>query len=112
MRIFFCSLMVGLFLCVGSVTAAEAHEGCEDAPIQVELTEQQQQELAALSQSIHEQKKEMIDKYVEFGVFTEEKGNKIISMFDKHQEKLEENGYIPTWGKCKKGHKGDQDKTS
>jgi hypothetical protein len=61
---------------------------------QVQLTEQQKSELAKLHKDILEKKKEMIQKYVEFGVIPEEKGQMMIAHFEKHYEMLEQNGFM------------------
>lgn len=68
----------------------------------VELTEAQKQELATLHQDILAKQKEVVSKYVEYGVLTKEQGDKKISRLEKRYEKLEQNGFIPKWGKCKK----------
>ena len=68
----------------------------------VELSEKQQKKLAKLHQQIFKKKKKLIDKYVEYGVITKEKGDKIIAHMEKHMRELEKNGYIPD---CKYKHK-------
>jgi hemolysin activation/secretion protein len=70
---------------------------------EVKLTEQQKTELANLHKDILEKKKEMISKYIEFGVIPEEKGQMMISHFEKHYEMLEQNGFV--W-KMHPHHKG------
>ncbi|MFV8829062.1 YckD family protein [Alkalihalobacterium sp. APHAB7] len=84
---------------------AQAEFNDNEAEVQeVELTEEQKQELAVLHKEAFEKKKEIIEKYVEFGVFSEEKGNKIIKKFESHYEKLEDDGYIPKWDHKRKHH--------
>ncbi|RKD25158.1 hypothetical protein BEP19_04375 [Ammoniphilus oxalaticus] len=73
----------------------------------VQLTEQQQQELAKLHKKMIEQHKKVVAKYVEFGVFSKDKGEKIDAMLDKKYEKLEQNGFIPKW-EHKKYHKDNE----
>lgn len=68
----------------------------------VELTETQKKELAEIHKVILEKKFEMVDKHVEYGVITKEKGDKIKEMLQKRAEKMKENGYMPRH--C---HKGD-----
>jgi len=68
----------------------------------VQLTEDQKKELAALHKDILAKKKELISKYVEYGVISKEKGEKIISRLEKRYERLEQNGFVPHWDKCKK----------
>ncbi|MCM3759256.1 YckD family protein [Alkalihalobacillus oceani] len=75
-----------------------------DGENKVELTKQQQEEIAEIQQEILEKKKEVIAKYVEFGVFSEEKGNHIIKKMEEHYSKLEKNGFIPRWEKRKHHH--------
>lgn len=70
---------------------------------QVQLNEQQKAELAKLHKDILEKKKEMINKYVEYGVIPEEKGQAMITHFEKHYEMLEQNGFV--W-KMHPHHKG------
>uniref|UniRef100_UPI00240A8536 YckD family protein n=1 Tax=Piscibacillus halophilus TaxID=571933 RepID=UPI00240A8536 len=93
-------LSMGVF---GSVSAEPAVN--ED----VELTEEQKSEMAAMQKEVLEKEKEIIQKYVEYGVFSLEKGEKIIGHLDKHYEKLEENGFIPKWDKKHKRSHGDKD---
>ncbi|MFC0470607.1 YckD family protein [Halalkalibacter kiskunsagensis] len=83
-------------------TISQAEEVSNEA--KVELTEEQKEEMAKLHKDILEKKKEVITKYVQYGVFTEEKGKKITSMFDKHYIKLEQNGFIPKWDGERKHH--------
>ena len=71
----------------------------------VQLTKEQKQELTALHKDILNKKKEVISKYVEYGVMSEERGKKIISRMEKRYQMLEQNGFIPKWEKpkhCKK----------
>ncbi|MGF7186733.1 uncharacterized protein YlaN (UPF0358 family) [Desulfitispora alkaliphila] len=51
----------------------------------------------------------MVNKYVEYGVISKEKGNKIISHMEKRYEKLEENDFIP---KCPRSKKKCIEKTN
>ncbi|HQA06988.1 MAG TPA: YckD family protein [Syntrophomonadaceae bacterium] len=67
----------------------------------MQLTEKQKQELSALHKDILNKKKEVISKYVEYGVMSEEKGKKIISRMEKRYQMLEQNGFIPKWEKPK-----------
>ncbi|WP_332693736.1 DUF2680 domain-containing protein [Halalkalibacter lacteus] len=86
-------------------TIIQAEEVSDQIESKVELTEEQKVGIAKLHKDVLEKKKEVINKYVEYGVYTEEKGKKIASMFDKHYIKLEQNGFIPKWdGKSKHHH--------
>jgi len=63
----------------------------------VQLTKEQKQELSALHKDILTKKKEVISKYVEYGVMSEEKGKKITSRMEKRYQMMEQNGFIPRW---------------
>lgn len=65
----------------------------------VQLTDEQKEELNELHMELMELRKELIEKYIEFGVISEEKGKKMIEHMEKHYEKLKENGFIPRWHK-------------
>jgi ribosomal protein S20 len=67
----------------------------------IQLTEKQKQELTALHKDILNKKKEVISKYVEYGVMSEERGKRIISRMEKRYQMLEQNGFIPKWEKSK-----------
>ncbi|MCD8510361.1 MAG: YckD family protein [Bacillus sp. (in: Bacteria)] len=68
----------------------------------VKLTVEQIDEMAKLQQKALEQKVEIIHKYVEFGVFTEAKGEKIIRHIEEHYKELADNDFIPNWDKHKR----------
>jgi argininosuccinate lyase len=70
----------------------------------VQLTAQQKKELELLYKDIFDKRKQVIGKYVKYGILPEEKGQKIIAHLQKHYEKLEQNGFIPHWDHSKKGH--------
>ncbi|MFC7060316.1 DUF2680 domain-containing protein [Halobacillus seohaensis] len=100
-------LIVAFLLSIGTMgflpSETEA-EGFSD----VKLTEEQQKEMAILQKEAFNQKKEIINKYVEYGVFNEEKGLKMISKFEDHYNKLEQNDFVPKWDQHhKKHHKKD-----
>jgi len=61
----------------------------------VQLSDDQKEELAELHMELMETRKELIEKYVEFGVFSEEKGKEMIERMEKKYEKLKENDFIP-----------------
>lgn len=61
----------------------------------VELTDKQQKELAGLYQEINKLKKQVLDKYVEFGAMTKEQADSVKSWIDKHYKRMEENGFKP-----------------
>ena len=95
--------VLGLVLVLGALPVSAYHTRPVIASNEtVQLDQTQQQELAALHQEIQAKVKEVVSKYVEYGVISKEKGDKIISRLDKRYQKLEENGFIPRWDKCKK----------
>ncbi|MBU9713943.1 YckD family protein [Evansella tamaricis] len=106
------SVMVALILSVGmlGVTGQGVKAEHEGATKDVKLSVEQRDEMAKLHQKALEQKVEIINKYVEYGVFTEEKGKKIISHMEGRYKKLEENDFIPKWDKKKKWGKWKKDR--
>lgn len=72
---------------------------------EVKLTEAQKGELAKLHKNLLEQKKQLIQKYVEFNVLPKEKGDEMIQRYEEHYKMLEENGFIYKGGPGK-GHHG------
>ena len=59
------------------------------------LTSDQKAQLETLYTQLFEKREEIINKYVEFGVLTREKGDKKIEQLKKYHSKLKENGYLP-----------------
>ena len=93
---------------VAFTSATAQNPGIEETK-EVKLTEEQKNELAKLYDEAFEKKKEIISKYVEYGVFSEEKGSKLIEHIESHYKKLEENNYIPKYGNHNHHHeKGKQ----
>ena len=88
---------------LGGAYAFDEQAKEEKKPVQ--LTEAQKNELSALHKDILEKKKQLISKYVEFGVISREKGDKIISHMEKRYSKLEKNGFVPEFHDGKKGHR-------
>jgi len=86
-------LMAAIVLTIGAIGIMPSETGAEGS--EIKLTEEQKNEMADLQKAVINQKKEIINKYVEYGVFTEEKGQKIISHLDKRYNELEKNGFIP-----------------
>lgn len=96
--------MLATFMFTMSLGAVQTSAEEEASKENVQLSEQQKQELATLHKEVLEKRKEVISKYVEFGLISEEKGKKILSHLDEQYKKLEENGYIPHWGHGKHKH--------
>lgn len=83
------------------------NDNAEQLRAKVELTEEQKKELAEIHEDILELKLEMIDKHIEYGVITKEKGDMIKAKLQEKAKKMKENGYMP--GACMhKGHKGHE----
>lgn len=93
-------LSIGL---VFTSAAAQTNSETEETK-EVKLTEEQKNELAKLYGEAFEKKKEIISKYVEYGVFSQEKGDKLMEHIESHYKKLEENNYIPKYGHHKHHH--------
>ncbi|MFC4403920.1 DUF2680 domain-containing protein [Gracilibacillus xinjiangensis] len=74
----------------GSPFSAETEENGK-------LTDEQKQEMAIMHNEVWKQKVAIIEKYVEFGIYTEEKAKKMIDHLKAKYTKLEENDYIPKW---------------
>ncbi|PLS17165.1 hypothetical protein CVD28_14015 [Bacillus sp. M6-12] len=79
---------------------AENHE----SQTNVQLTETQKEELSKLHEEILAKKKELIDKYAEFGIITQEKKEKIKAHMDTRFLEMKENGFICHQKHC--GHRG------
>ncbi len=99
-------LLLGFFL-LGGVQANAEMEKVAEKP-KVELTDKQKQELDKLYLELLETKKEIVNKYVEFGVLPKEKADKKLKWLDEHYQKIKEHGYIPMHHHKK--HKDDRDK--
>ncbi|UCZ53444.1 YckD family protein [Bacillus shivajii] len=113
MHKFLLGMMAAFILSLGSLGFMPSETNAEnmDEVNDVKLTEEQIAEISALHRESLEKNKEIINKYVEYGVFSAEKGQKIITHFEKHYDKLEKNGFIPKWDKNrgKHGDKGERD---
>lgn len=60
----------------------------------VKLTDKQKEELKSLNQEVLDKRKEVIQKYVEYGMISKERGNIIISNMEQRHKELEENDFI------------------
>jgi len=95
--------MTAVLLSIGTIGTITSEAGAE-SPADVKLTQEQQTEMSILQKDALNQKIAIINKYIEYGVFTEEKGQKIISHLEERYNKLEQNGFIPKWDKAHKNH--------
>ncbi|PAF35833.1 hypothetical protein CHH58_14685 [Terribacillus saccharophilus] len=86
---------VVIALCVGLVVSNPAAGFAADKAVADVLTDQQKQEIAALQKQALEQEKQIIEKYVEYGVFSEEKADQIEKHLDQRFKQLEQDGFIP-----------------
>jgi len=62
---------------------------------QVKLTTEQQKQIETLEQQILSKRKEVIEKYVQYGVLTKEQGTHITKRMDEHYNHLKNNGFVP-----------------
>lgn len=85
--------------------ATVSYEEPTDTPKEVQLTDKQRRELATLYKDILKKERKVVATYVKFGVITKEQGKMINSHLDQRYLKLEQNGFIPHWGKYKDKHK-------
>ncbi|MFB5661924.1 DUF2680 domain-containing protein [Alteribacillus sp. HJP-4] len=72
-------------------------QAAEEQESNVALTEKQQSELSGMYDEVFETKKEIMEKYVEYGVYSQEKAEKMNKYMEKHHQQLEDNNFIPTW---------------
>ncbi|GGE56546.1 hypothetical protein GCM10011391_39320 [Pullulanibacillus camelliae] len=75
--------------------AQEEHSATQSQSPQgrIQLTQQQKNEITKLQKNILQQKKALIQKYVEYGVIPKAKGKEILSHLDEHMKHLGESGY-------------------
>ncbi|PFA62133.1 hypothetical protein CN378_21175 [Bacillus sp. AFS015802] len=91
------SIAAVLIICLSFSTFASAEGQGQTPEQQVKLTEQQKAELGKLHEQMYLTKKELVKKYVEFGVFSKEQGDKVLKMMEEKHQKLKENGYMMRW---------------
>lgn len=94
------ALTVIFVLVSGVFSTAQASETPEKT-----LTEEQKQEMGMLHKEMLELKKEVVEKYVEYGILSELQGKKMRSYFEKRYKKLEQNGFIPKYKRKKDNNK-------
>ncbi len=107
MQKFWMTLVASMFMFVavlGAFPALAADASVDPGKVTVQLTDTQKKELATLHKEILDKKKQVISKYVEYGVIPQEKADKILSRLEKRYERIEQNGFIPQRGKCKRKH--------
>ncbi|WAA09306.1 YckD family protein [Fervidibacillus albus] len=67
----------------------------DDKNLEKSLTEEQIKELETLKSDILMKRKQVVDKYVEFGLISEEKAESIKAHLDKQFQKMKESGFLP-----------------
>ncbi|MCI4128448.1 YckD family protein [Bacillus haynesii] len=87
-----CLLLVIPLSCTALMSSAYG-----ETRVHQELTDKQKNELASLQKDIMEKKKQLINKYVEYGILDQERGKEIKSHIEKRYEKQKENGFLPKW---------------
>ena len=65
----------------------------ENKTPEITFTEEQKSELSKLHQKILTDKKELLNKYVEYGALKQEQADKIIEHLEKRYEMIEERGF-------------------
>lgn len=68
----------------------------------IKLTDEQVKELEKITFDLIAKRKELIDKYVEYGVLSKENADKIKQHLDDHFTKMKEAQFLPRWDKHKK----------
>ncbi|MDM5296904.1 YckD family protein [Bacillus pumilus] len=101
-----CSLIILSMVLLFGFDLATAHgetPQMEKRPVthQVKLKADQQKQIEALEQQILSKRKEVIEKYVQYGVLTKEQGTQITKRMDEHYNHLKENGFVPLLKKPK-----------
>ncbi|MEC1262740.1 YckD family protein [Bacillus swezeyi] len=81
-----------------SFTAGMSAANGEETHVYQDLSEKQKNELASMQKDIMEKKKQLINKYVEYGIIEQKKGNEIKSHIEQRYEKEKKNGFMPRWG--------------
>lgn len=89
-------LVIGLMMIAGTMSIQATGNSLINEKEPVKLTDSQKSELTAIHKEVFEKKKELVNKYIEFGLISKEKGEKIISKMEKHLENLDEKG-LPRW---------------
>ncbi|BCB03876.1 DUF2680 domain-containing protein [Bacillus sp. KH172YL63] len=89
------SIMAVCVLSLGVCGSVEAVG--QNTEQKVNLTAEQKAELGKLHDQMFATKKELVKKYVEYGVFSKEQGDKVLAMMEEKHKKLKENGYMMRW---------------
>lgn len=71
---------------------------------EIKLTKKQKEEISLLHRQVIEQKKEIVNKYVEYGVISQTKAGIIIANIERKYKKLAKNDFVPKIKKGKEQH--------
>ncbi|MGF7535950.1 YckD family protein [Bacillus mexicanus] len=74
---------------------AEAVDKQQQPPANVTLTDQQKKEIEQLEAEILKKRKNVISKYVQYGVLPKERGERIKDHMDQHFDMMKQNGFVP-----------------
>lgn len=96
-----------VFAITGDNTASSAIVQDEK---KISLTDAQKKELKQLFDKKFDVEKQLVQKYVDFGVLTREQADRRLKKIQDMQDKLEENGYAPWHGKGSGGHLKDKER--
>ena len=110
MHIALAALTLSVMMFAALPAYAEQPQTKEPSEQAVALTDQQKQELAAIYKTLFDTKKQLIAKYAEFGIIPQEKAIKWAERLDARYAKLEQNGFVPHWDKCKDKKDGKESK--
>jgi len=93
---FIMGLFIMMFATLSIPNIAHGNEVTVDnAQATIKLTKEQQKELADLHKEVLEKRKQIVSKYVEYGVMTKERSEALISQFEEHYKALEKNQFYP-----------------
>ncbi|MGE6631980.1 YckD family protein [Bacillus sp. NPDC077027] len=98
-------MMITLFSLAVTPIHAETPQ-MEKRPVthQVKLPTEQQKQIEMLEQQILTKRKEVIQKYVQYGVLTKGQGVHITKRMDEHYNQLKNNGFVPLLKKPQHTH--------
>ncbi|HET7580665.1 MAG TPA: YckD family protein [Bacillales bacterium] len=99
------SLALLLSFSIGTTVTVHAQSPSENpSKTTIQLTGKQKRELAALHKEILQKKKALISKYIEYGLISEKRGQRLIAHIDRHYARMEKEGFVPKWHKPMKRH--------
>ncbi|WP_158176421.1 DUF2680 domain-containing protein [Heyndrickxia camelliae] len=93
-----------LVMLVALPVHAEPMTNTESQKQVVKLTKQQKEELTKIHLDLLTKRKQLIMKYVEYGVIPKEKGDKMLKGINEHYQDIKENGPDMHWNKMHHHH--------